>query len=231
MRLAVVDQAVGSVQGEPPAPADRADPADPPEQVDQLLELARGHLSRGDLRGAEEILRGRIGLLPRGRQRALAHLLLGEATDGDAEEAELDRAIAEAKDDDDLYGIALCRKAALLVTFRVQRIIEAEALAREAQSYTEGTPEEDRGRLALGWALLMRGKPLDHLRRDSPPPPGDRLFETAVDRPVGIQKAFRGTLDEAREIMLRQGSCRGAGGCPERNWIEHPAVRAGPAER
>lgn len=178
-------------------------PPESTEQVDELLELARGHLGRGDLRGAEEILRGRVGLLPRGRQRALAHLLLGEATDGDAEEAELDRAIAEAKDDDDLYGIALCRKAALLATFRVQRIIEAVELAREAQTFTEGTAEEGRGQLALGWALLLRGQPIDYPRRGFDPPPGEGLFEAAVDRPIGIQKAFRGNLEEAREIMLR----------------------------
>lgn len=177
--------------------------SDSPEPTDELLALARRHLDRGDLRSAEEVLRGRISLLPRGRQRALAHLLLGEATDGDAEEGELDRAIAEAKGHDDLYGIALCRKAALLATFRVARIIEAVELAREAQSYTDGTPEESRGRLALGWALLMRGQPLDHLRNDSPPSPGDTLFDSAVNRPVGIQQAFRGNIEESREIMVR----------------------------
>jgi DNA-binding CsgD family transcriptional regulator len=193
----------------------RLTPPGEPEASDRLLDLARCHLGAGDLAGATAVLRGKVGNLPPGRPRALAHLMLGEAADGATEEAELDLAIAEAGQDRELYGIALCRKAVLLSSYRVERLIEAEALAKEARCITEGTAEEGRGRLALGWALLMRGRPLDDLRQDSVEVrPGVNLFDTAVDRPVSIRRAFRGELDMATEIMVHLVSLADTRGDP-----------------
>jgi DNA-binding CsgD family transcriptional regulator len=201
-RLAIERGAVHEAE-ELSAHALRLTPAGAAEESGRLLELARCHLNAGDLPGAAALLQDRIDYLPRGRPRALAHLLLGEASDGATEEEEINLAIAEAGDDRELYGVALCRKAVLFAVHRVQRMVEAEALAREAQSYTEGTLEEDRGRLALAWSLLMRGQCVEALRPVSiAVRSGVNVIDAVVDRPAAIQRAFRGDLGEAREMLL-----------------------------
>lgn len=197
------------------AHAVRLTPEGSPDESDRLLELARCHLSAGDLAGAHALLEDRIARIPRGRPKALAHLMLGEASDGAAEEAELDRAIAEAGGDPELRGIALCRKSVLLTTFRVERVNEAETLAREAQSLTAGTVEESRSRMALGWALVLRGQPVEHLREISiAVRPGVQLYDTTIERPASIRRAFRGEVDAAIGMMKRLVALADEGGDP-----------------
>jgi len=175
-----------------------------PQEVDRLLALADRQLNAGDLAGTTALLDGRIADIPPGRPRALAHLMLGEAADGVREETELDLALAQSKDDPDVRGLALCRKAVLFAAFRVERLVEAEELARQAVSVTAGTPEDGRGRVALGWALTLRGKPCEDLIEADPPTPlGRTVYDGMIERPIGIRKAFRGQVAEAETWIQR----------------------------
>ena len=193
----------------------RLTPPGTPEEVDRVLALGRCLLWAGDMSGAAALLRTHLPDLPPGRPRALAHLMLGEASDGYLEEAELDRAISEAGDDVQLCGSALCRKAGLLTNFHAARLVEAEDIARQAFSILAGTPDDGRARVALGWTLAMRGKPCAWLSEGSVPARrGETLYEVMVERPIAVSRAFRGEVPDATVRIERLGAIADEQGDP-----------------
>jgi DNA-binding CsgD family transcriptional regulator len=201
-RLAIERGAVHEAE-ELSAHALRLTPGGAPEQTARVLDLARNQVSAGDLAGAAALLEGWIDRMPPGRPRITGHLLMGEASVAARGQEQFDMAIAEAGEDDEMRGVALCRKSTLLSS-RMERLAEAERLAHEGYTLVKGTAEEGKGRVALGWAQALRGLPIDHLPADNVLVPfGANLSESAVDRPVAVQRAFRGHVDEGRKIVLR----------------------------
>jgi DNA-binding NarL/FixJ family response regulator len=171
----------------------------------RLLALARYLIDAGEHPRATALLAGRIGALPAGPARAAAHLLLGAGAHSSVEEEHLAQAITDSAADPGLRAQALARRAVLLVVNRVQRIAEAEQIAGQAlaAARSAGPDAERRALVALGWARIMRGRPVeDLLARSAALPPGTAsLYDGAVDRPAGVRLAFRGELAAAREVF------------------------------
>jgi DNA-binding CsgD family transcriptional regulator len=171
----------------------------------RLLTLARYLLNAGEHPRATGLLTGWVGTLPAGPTRAAAHLLLGEGADLTAEEEHVAQAIADSAADPGLHAQALARQARLLELVRVERIAEAEQLAREAlaTAHSAGPDDERRALVALAWARIMRGRAVDELvdRSRAVPPVTSSLWDGAVERPAGVRVAFRGELASAREVF------------------------------
>jgi DNA-binding CsgD family transcriptional regulator len=159
---------------------------------DRLLRLARCHLAAGDAKRANALLTGRLGELPAGPARAMAHLVLGEASDLEVHEAQLELALAEASEDQGILAAALIQRSMLLAFFRVAQLNEAEALARAARSAAEsvGAREQEQAGRALAWIMVLRGRPISDLGQfgSLPGPRAGRL-------------AFRGEVSQARAAL------------------------------
>jgi ATP/maltotriose-dependent transcriptional regulator MalT len=93
----------------------------------------------------------------------------------------------------------------LLAIEQVARIGEAEALALEALAIARSADAyaERRALVALAWSRALRGKPIDDLSAELRRRGDSSLFESSLDRPVGVQHAFRGELEVARRVFLR----------------------------
>src|SRR5262249_5827504 len=154
---------------------------------------------------ANALLTERIDAMAPGPTRAAAHLLLGELAELPVEEEHLALAIADSAADPGLRAQALAKRAELLVVSRVRRIVEAEELACEslAAARSTGPEAERRALVALAWARLMRGHPIDDLveRAAELAPVTLSLHESSLERPAGIRLAFRGELAIAREVF------------------------------
>jgi len=171
----------------------------------RLLALARYLIDAGEVPRATELLTERIGTLPAGPPRAAAHLLLAEGVPPSAEEEHLARAITDSAADPGLHAQALARWALVLVAGRVQRIAEAEQMARQALATagTAGPDAESRALVALAWARILRGHAVDDLaeRATGLSPVTSTLWLSSMDRPAGVRLAFRGELARAREVF------------------------------
>ncbi len=172
---------------------------------DRLLALARCHLAVGDSARVRDLLRPRLEDLPPGPFRARAHLLLGEAatraTDADVH---LGLALAEAGEDAEVRVRALATRATLLAVDRGRRLKDAERVAREAVRAADCAGAEVRLRAltALAWTRILRGRPIDELRRSAPQSPrGVSFYGTSLDRPLGVRLAFRGEVERARALF------------------------------
>lgn len=178
----------------------RLTPAGSPEAVDRTIELARCHWRSGDGPAAESVLSQALESLPAGRPRASAHLLLGQVGDG---ATHFPKAMSEAGDDMHLRGVALASMSSLLSIILVERLEEAEALAREGLACLTDSPEQDRARTALAWALVMRGQDPGFLDDAGAVSPGAGPFNTMIERPVAVRHGFRGDLEMARRLFRR----------------------------
>lgn len=181
----------------------RLTPPDAPQRTSRLLALGRFHVRADGMSRLTDLLSERMDELSPGRDRAMAHLLLGEAADlaGDTAHAEL--ALAEAPDDLEVRALALAKKSRLLSQSRVERIDEAEAWAAEAVSAAQraGTEVQDRARTALLWTRILRGRPIDFTpSRLAESHPWSHP-ESSIDRPLAARLAFRGEVDEARRLL------------------------------
>jgi hypothetical protein len=183
----------------------------PPDETgydQRVLALARYLSSAGEVPRATELLTERIDTLPRGPARAAAHLLLAEgAAFRAAVEDHLAKAIAESAANPGLRAQVLASRSRLLCVSRVQRIVEAERLAREALATVLPTDAaaERLALVALAWARIMRGRAIDDLLERSHELPliPSSLYESSLERPAGVRLAFRGDLTPAREIFQR----------------------------
>lgn len=184
----------------------RLTPIESERRGERILDLARRHLDLGDMTRAHELLSSRLDALPPGRQRALAHVLLAEAGDVEAEGNELALALAESGEDPEVRAEVSQRTAMHLALSQVEHIDEAEARARDGLRAARAVSEEMVGRVlpALAWVLTMRGRPFDELHEfEQQARPGPNLYGSAVDRPRGVRFAFRGELHEARATFQR----------------------------
>ena len=185
----------------------RLTPPGSPEYPGRLLALARCHITAGDLARAGELLGPQLHDLPPGPERGRAHLMLGESASAAAEEAHLDQALAEAGDDDGLRVHALARKAMVLAVIMVERLSEAERAADEAARIARhgGNEMRIRALTAQAWTRVLRGFPVDDLRRSAPEPLAtmNGMQDAAVDRAFGVRLAFRGEVEQARAVFER----------------------------
>jgi DNA-binding CsgD family transcriptional regulator len=175
------------------------------EYAERLLALA-GYLSTsGDNAAVTELLAERIGLLPPGGKRAAALLLLALAEPSNIDD-HLERAFVESAEDPGLRSRVLAARSIFWAVGGVERIREAEAVAQDAlpAAHEAGVDEERRVLVALAWTRILRGRPIDDLSRRLPAAPvGTSLFEGSLERPVGVQLAFRGQLEAARAAFRR----------------------------
>lgn len=183
------------------ASALRLTPPHSPEHPVRVLALARTYLVMGDLTQAGDLLGPRLADLPAGPLRARAHVMLGEASVVVQEQAHLEQALAEAGGDAELRAYALARKALLLAASLVERVDVAEKTGREAVRVAASAGPELRLQAlsALAWARIMRGRPIEHLRRSAPPlPERASPHGTSIEHPVAVRLAFRGEVADAR---------------------------------
>lgn len=188
------------------ASALRLTPPGSPEYPGRLLELARCYLVMGDLTRAGDLLSPRLADLPAGLLRARAHVMLGEASVVSHEEAHLEQALDEAGDDAALRAYALARKAVVLAASLVERVDAAEQAGREAVRVAADADPELRLRAlsALAWARILRGRPIEALRRSAAAlPEGASLHGTSMEHPVAVRLAFRGEVAAARSAQER----------------------------
>jgi len=138
--------------------------------------------------------------------RAAVHLLLAEGAESLAGvEEHLARAVADSAADPGLRGQALSRRAMLQVTWRVERIAEAEQIAGQAvaAAASAGPDAERRALVALALARVLRGRGVEDLAEWSAglPPGTASLFDSAVDAVAGWRLMFRGELTAARGVF------------------------------
>jgi DNA-binding CsgD family transcriptional regulator len=185
----------------------RLTPVEDREYDARVLALAGYLYSAGELAGVAELLSERIGALAPGSARAAAHLLLADAVPSVGEEEHLARAIVESAGDAGLHAQALAVQVERLVINRVERIAAAEQFARDAvaSARAAGPEAERRPLVALAWARILRGRPVDDVlaRSEELPPTSLSLYESSVERPAAVRLVFRGELAQAREAFGR----------------------------
>ena len=182
----------------------RLTPAGSPERAERLLSLA-GVLSVAGTKEDEQritaLLEPELKSLPPGGPRVRAYLLLTEGIveDNDEIRGYLDRALAESGDDVTLRARVLAEISENMTLIRVERIREAESLAREAVNVL-GL----RGRAlhSLSWALALEGRDVSHLCDQAPATSAFALRTlTSPKRALSRRLVWRGELDRARDVL------------------------------
>lgn len=189
-----VDLAEHSVRLTPPTAADRPD---------RLLALADYMLMVGEPVRVRELLAPQIGDFPPGATRARAHLLLADAGTLFEHQDHLELALEESKQEPELRAIALGAKAVLLSTILLERIAEAQTCAEQARTLATscGAAVERQVLQALAWVRVMRGMSLDDLVGLPVDQESPGLYENTIDRQIAIRLAFRGQVDQARQVF------------------------------
>lgn len=184
----------------------RLTPASDDQRADRIVALGR-LLSRADeMERLVQLLLTHMSQLGPGRPRALAHLLLGDAADVAGDFAHIDLALMEAGSDPEVRALALSRRSRLLAVSELERVADAESLALEALECARdvGVGVSDQALVSLVWARTLRGKDIVSLL-EPVAPAGDPGGSSAssLERVRGVQLAFRGQINEAREILAR----------------------------
>src|SRR5262249_29387704 len=130
-----------------------------------------------------------------------------EAAPSFREEEHLARAIAESATDPALHARALAVWTGKLAVDRVERIAEAEQMAREAvaSARAAGAEEQLQALVALAWVRILRGCAIEDLvaRSEELPPTSLSLYEGSIERPAAVRLGCRGELARARETFRR----------------------------
>jgi DNA-binding CsgD family transcriptional regulator len=181
----------------------RLTPSDAPERSERLLSLADSLSvsgTREDERRLTGLLQPQLDSLPSGTARVRAYLLLtdGLIESNDDIQRHLDQALAESRDDAALRARVLAEISENMALIRVERIREAESLAREAASVVglQGRPLH-----SLSWALALQGRDVFHLCEEDPAP-GLRTL-TSPKRTLSRQLTWRGELGRARQVLTQ----------------------------
>jgi DNA-binding CsgD family transcriptional regulator len=180
----------------------RLTPSDDDAWPSRVLQAARSQLTIGRVDQALSLLRSTLEELPRGRDRALAHLLIGEGASLIEDERSVERALAES-DDDEIRAFALSRQAMIAVVGNLRspgafRASVGESL--EAATRIDNLPAQRRALAMLGWIDLLQGLPVTRTDADEAPV-GTQLYEEAIERPYAVRHAFRGELDDADRLL------------------------------
>jgi DNA-binding NarL/FixJ family response regulator len=161
----------------------------------------------GEKRRLTDLVETALASLSPGASRVRAHLLLtgGDVDGNDEILRHLERALAEAGDDQRLRAPALAELAANVAAVRLERIPMAEAWALQALEAPELDADAERLALyALTWTRSLGGRPVDDLcerfRAAS-----DTAFNVALspERIAGQRLVWRGSIEEAREVLTR----------------------------
>jgi DNA-binding CsgD family transcriptional regulator len=187
----------------------RLTPKGDPERSERVLTLGGYLEAAGERQRVTDLITPELASMPNSRARVRAWLLL---SDGGAihrysdHRDHLQRALAEAGDDQHLRAHVLAMRAINTAAEGVERIGEAEGWALEALPQVPGEhPVLERLALsALGWTRTLRGRPIDDVCqrfRDASP-----VAAHIIDSPdpvAGLRHAWRGELPEARSNLTR----------------------------
>jgi DNA-binding CsgD family transcriptional regulator len=186
----------------------RLTPADAEARTERLLALAQYLDAAGQLRRVTTLLVPEVEQLPAGPARARAYFLLAsDASHASEFEGHLDRAYRESESDPQLRASILATKSAGVAVGLVERISDAEAWALDAVSLGRALPDgsvDPAALEALAWTRILTGRGVDDLDEPSSglPDASVEVFHS-VARVAGIQHAFRGEVDEARDVLAR----------------------------
>jgi DNA-binding CsgD family transcriptional regulator len=181
----------------------RLTPPESPERSERLLSLA-GCLSVAGTREDEQrltaLLQPELGSLPPGAPRVRAYLLL---TDGVVEGNDeirhyLERALEESADDAGLRARALAELSENMSLIRVERIGEAESLARRA---VDVVGLQGRALHSLSWALALQGRDVSGLCEREETSAAALRTLISPKRALSRQLVWRGELARAREVL------------------------------
>lgn len=178
-------------------------PCGAPGREAMVLGLAEYLLRANESRRLSDLLTGEMALLPPGATRARGHLLLASVVGDQAEyDHHLERAIAEATAAPELRALARAAQSLDATVSWIERLDEAETRALEARRLAPSGPGSVRARRALAWVRILRGQPIDDLRKAAGAS-ADELSDVidSVERVEGIRRAFRGEVEQARELF------------------------------
>ena len=193
----------------------RLTPIAAPEYPERLLDFARYLTIAGETARVRDLLEARLAELPSGSARARALLMLSDTGGSMTMEACLDAALAECGDDAALRSTALAIRALMFALVRFCMLDEAERSAREALVLARPAGAEAQARAvhALAWINVLRGRPVDEpAELFGEAPSGASLYESAIERPVGIRLMLRGHVDESRAVFDRLRALAGERG-------------------
>ena len=189
--------------------ADHAWRLTPPDvsDVDRVLALGLHLHDAGEKQRLTDLLGSRVESLPPGAARVTAYLLLteGHLEHGSADiVALLEKALAEAGDDNVLRGQVLSYLAENDAVVEVRMVARADERAVEAVALSEYGSSDDQ-RLALNtvaWTQALRGRPVAHLVKRYYALPSERAFMARhPERIAGQRLVWRGEVDQARPLL------------------------------
>jgi DNA-binding CsgD family transcriptional regulator len=174
----------------------------------RVLELGRRLADAGEQQRLTDLLTGELEALPTGAERASACLLLidGVVAGNDDIRAYLERALAEAGDDEATRALALALLAENAANIRVESVPQAELWAAEALPAATATgPRDERLVLhALAWARALRGAQVDDLcERFRAVSDAAFYIGSSPERVAGQRLVWRGETAPARELLTR----------------------------
>lgn len=184
----------------------RLTPAGSSAEVARLLALGRYLRDAGEKQRVTDLLSARVESLPPGAARVTAYLLLtGGVVEGNADILHLlEKALADAGDDQPLRGRVLARLAENEAVIEVRRVAGADARATEAVAACElGGPDEQRLAVyTLAWTRALRGRPVAHLAEMYDALSTDPAFLSGnPTRVVGQRLVWRGEIQQARAVL------------------------------
>lgn len=209
---ATVAAARGSVSGaaELSEHALRLTPQGSPERPRRLVALADVLMVAGEADRASDLLLPELQRLPSGPVLARAHLLLAERRSDvqrvDEAGVHYERAMEESRGDPVLHAIVSSRRALDVAVARVERVAEAESWAAQAlEAAHDRDPDAEREALsALAWTRLLRGLPIDDLRRRFDAIEGSTFAVLrSLDRIAADRLALRGDIASARVALTQ----------------------------
>jgi DNA-binding CsgD family transcriptional regulator len=182
----------------------RLTPDGDPERVERVLTLAEYLLGVGEFDRMQALLEPELEQLPDGVPRARAHLLLAPPGSQEEHTEHIELAVRHAQDDPEVLAIALSMKAVLFAVMRIERVRDALGWAEESLAVAKARAPgaESRARDSLAWARAMRGLPAEGLG-ESVEETGASLYEQSAERIAAVQHAFRGEVEQGRELIER----------------------------
>jgi DNA-binding CsgD family transcriptional regulator len=175
-----------------------------------LLSLGRYLAAAGEEQRLTALLTPEVGSMPKGA-RARAHLLLTDGAVSHIDECmrHLEHALDDAGDNRELRARALARKALYMAICYIERLAEADAWAHQAVADAPALhPGAELEALhAFAWTSILRGRGVDDLRERSRALSDDAVHGLgSIDRVAAVRLAWRGRVDEARDLFQQLGA-------------------------